>query len=177
MWIRDRLQTALDGSDDDTDGNAVSIALLILGEVVRQAPFRARVWKQAVQAPKAPQSSIVGTLVSLEEKMASSTRGGTQTPREGTAGYPQLQYQGLFVLWVLTFDPEAAAGIDERFELATVLVRLAQTALKHKIVRLIVGIWDNMLTAPDASEEDNATRLLGAKVLPVSYTHLRAHET
>lgn len=169
-FLDKQLQTAYDGSDDGTDGNAASIALLILGEIVRQAPFRALVWKQAVQGRKASQSSIVGTLVSLEEKMASSTRGGAQTPREGTAGYPQLQYQGLFVLWVLTFDPEAAAGIDESFELATVLVHLAQTALKHKIVRLIVGIWDNMLTAPDASEEDNATRLLGAKVLPLCKT-------
>lgn len=169
-FLNKQLKTVVGNSTDGAQGNAASVALLVLSEVLRQASFRSRVWEQATQQAesKDAQQAIVGTLVALEQKTTAGGS-GTQTPRESTSGYPQLQYQGLFALWVLTFDQQAAAGIDAYFGLASVLVRLAQTALKHKIVRLIVGIWDNMLTVSNASEE-NAGRLLGAKVLPLCKT-------
>ncbi|WFD42805.1 H(+)-transporting V1 sector ATPase subunit H [Malassezia psittaci] len=170
-FLHRHIRSAVDGEQDKNQGNTALISLVVLGEILREASFRSYIWKEAAQLAQKRQAreSTVGALVALEEKLASEEP-GTQTPRDTLSGYPQLQYQGLFALWVLTFDKQAAAKIDVYFELASVLAHLAQSALKHKVIRLIVGIWDNMLAVSKSSEEDNAARLLGAKVLPVCNT-------
>lgn len=164
-FIDKQLKAVANGSGDDgSEGNAAPISLAILGEILRQAPFRATVWAQASEA-KDGNLSLVATLVNLVQTTSGAPGSGSSTPREA-GGKPQLQYQALFALWILTFDKQAASGIDAHFGLASALASAAQAALKHKIVRLIVGIWRNMLAADD----ENASRLLGAKVLPLCQT-------
>lgn len=166
-YLNTLLEQAVNDAPDGAQGQSPTLALMILGELLRYAPFRARVWQQAVEQHAAQQAAqtLVARLVALIRAKAGLP--ASQPARDSSAGNPQLQYHGLFALWVLTFDPSAATGVDRYFAVSPVLVRSAQTALKHKIVRLVVGIWDNMLSA---SEEESASRLLGAKVLPLCKT-------
>ncbi|WFD29135.1 H(+)-transporting V1 sector ATPase subunit H [Malassezia sp. CBS 17886] len=165
---------------DGADGHAALIALVILGVYLRVPHVRAATWadevaerERAQDVTEAKGLGLIATLVALIGAQAvPGTPSGSRTP-EGSAPAmhtsmrPQLQYQALFALWVLTFDTVAAANLDVYFAVDTVLVQVAQHAVKHKVVRLIVSIWRNMLTA---APEANATRLLGAKVLPMCAT-------
>ncbi|KAL4399843.1 H(+)-transporting V1 sector ATPase subunit H [Malassezia pachydermatis] len=156
---------------DGAKGNVAPIALCLAGELLRTPRFRSAIWAKDVEEKQAnDDTTLVGQLVAvLGLSFKGSGASGTNSSgrASGNTGVPQLHYLALFGLWVLTFDEAAAKDIDTYFGVATVLVHVAQLALKHKIVRLIVSIWRNMLSA---SKEANATRLLGAKVLPLCDT-------
>ena len=159
--------TATELADDGANGNVAPILLCMVGELMRSAHVREMIWHRDTKANMSQRASdtLIAQLVGvLRMSMASNT---ASSRASGNTGVPQLHYLALFALWELTFLEEAAQGLELHFGVASVLVHVAQKALKNKVVRLVVSIWRNML---DASEEENAMRLLGAKVLPLCDT-------
>ncbi|WFD25744.1 H(+)-transporting V1 sector ATPase subunit H [Malassezia nana] len=144
------------------EGHAAPIVLCIASEMLRSARGRTSIWAkdQEMRSAGNADSSLIHQLLAVLRCTSSSANTGDTT-------LPQLHYQALYCLWLLTFDEAAAQGLDLYYGAAPVLVQVAQRALKHKVVRMVLSIWRNMLVA---AEETNASRLLGAKVLPLCAT-------
>jgi len=155
---------------DGADGQSPVIALVLTGELLRQWSFRQHIWcaDNAARNDDTITSLLLRIVRSSDSSSATASRGALRAGEGPSASErPQMQYQALFCLWVMTFDEDAAAGLDEVFGAAPILARAAQAALKFKLVRLIIAIFRNML---EANENLNAQRLLGAKVLPLCET-------
>lgn len=146
------------------EGHAAPMALCIASEILRTSLGRTSIWAKDTEMREAGQTNaaLIPQLLAVLRKTSTGTSAGA-----GSTTLPQLHYQALFCLWLLTFHNEAARGLDQYFGAAPVLVQVAQKALKHKVVRMVLAIWRNMLVAAEA---ENATRLLGAKVLPLCAT-------
>jgi len=161
--IRHKLPKAALEAQDGAEGNVAPVLLCIVDELLRSAYFRRLIWTRDTAAQN--EDALLPKVIDvLRMSMTSNTPSSKAT---GNTGVPQLHYLALFGLWELTFYHTAAKELDLRFTVAPVLVHVARKALKHKVVRLTVSIWRNMLAA---AEDANATRLLGAQVLPLCET-------
>lgn len=161
--IKHTLTRVASEAQDGAEGNVAPVLLCIVDELLRSAYFRQLIWTRDTAAKKAD-----GVLPKLIDVLRMSVTSNTPSSKAtGNTGVPQLHYLALFGLWELTFYHTAATELDLQFTVAPVLVQIARKALKHKVVRLTVSIWRNMLVA---AEDANATRLLGAQVLPLCET-------
>jgi len=81
---------------------------------------------------------------------------------KGSPG-PQMTYQVAFCLWLLTFEANVAQEINKKYDIIPILTDAAQSAVKEKVVRVIIATFRNLVsTAPDA----NLPAMLVAKLLP-----------
>ncbi|KAJ2723146.1 H(+)-transporting V1 sector ATPase subunit H [Coemansia sp. Benny D115] len=93
-------------------------------------------------------------LAALRRTMAPGSRA------RGVVAVPQTQYEVVFCLWLLTFERSIAASLDRKHDVVPLLVDIARSAAKEKVVRVVVATWGNMLKDPGA----NVTRMLAAHV-------------
>ncbi|KAF8556917.1 ATPase, V1 complex, subunit H [Imleria badia] len=78
---------------------------------------------------------------------------------------PQMSYQVIFCLWLLTFEQDVAAQINKKCDIIPLLISVAQAAAKEKVIRVIVATFRNLITkAPSA----NLAAMLVAQLLPFS---------
>ncbi|KAF8836764.1 ATPase V1 complex subunit H [Paxillus ammoniavirescens] len=78
---------------------------------------------------------------------------------------PQMNYQVIFCLWLLSFEQEVAAQINKKFDIIPLLISVAQAAAKEKVIRVIVATFRNLIAkAPSA----NLPAMLVAQLLPFS---------
>ncbi|KAH8102904.1 ATPase V1 complex subunit H [Cristinia sonorae] len=76
---------------------------------------------------------------------------------------PQMSYQVAFCFWLLTFEQEVAEEINKRFDIIPLLTNVAQSAVKEKVIRVIVATFRNLVSkAPSA----NLPSMLVAQLLP-----------
>ncbi|KAJ3279496.1 H(+)-transporting V1 sector ATPase subunit H [Borealophlyctis nickersoniae] len=76
----------------------------------------------------------------------------------------QMQYQTIYILWLLTFEKEIAADLQRKYDVIPILIDIAKTAIKEKVVRVIVSTFVNMLkNAP----QENMYAMIGNKLLNV----------
>ncbi|KAI0797738.1 ATPase V1 complex subunit H [Abortiporus biennis] len=76
---------------------------------------------------------------------------------------PQMCYQVGFCFWLLTFEQEIAEQINKKFDIIPLLTNVAQTAVKEKVIRVIVATFRNLVSkAPSA----NLPAMLVAQLLP-----------
>ncbi|THH31773.1 hypothetical protein EUX98_g2445 [Antrodiella citrinella] len=76
---------------------------------------------------------------------------------------PQMSYQVAFCFWLLTFEGEVSEQINKRFDIIPLLTNVAQTAVKEKVIRVIVATFRNLVSkAPSA----NLPAMLVAQLLP-----------
>ncbi|KAI8074348.1 ATPase V1 complex subunit H [Gilbertella persicaria] len=80
-----------------------------------------------------------------------------------TASTPQIQYQIIFCLWLLTFEPEIAANINEKYDIIPLLVEIAKSAIKEKVIRVSVATLRNLVEKAPAQ---NLAAMLVTKLLP-----------
>lgn len=81
----------------------------------------------------------------------------------------QLQYQLIFSIWLLTFEESICAEINKTHNIIPVLIDIAKSAIKEKIVRVVLQTFRNMLEkAPGA----NMIPMLGNKMVPFCETLL-----
>jgi len=74
-----------------------------------------------------------------------------------------MSYQVAFCFWLLTFEQDIAGQIDKKYDVIPVLVEVAKTAVKEKVIRVIVATFRNLVTkAPTA----NLPAMLVAQLLP-----------
>ncbi|CAJ0762390.1 11552_t:CDS:2, partial [Entrophospora sp. SA101] len=53
----------------------------------------------------------------------------------------QMQYQIIFCFWLLTFNKEVAEDFNKKFDLIPTLINIAKSAIKEKIIRVIIGTF------------------------------------
>ncbi|TFK55012.1 ATPase, V1 complex, subunit H [Heliocybe sulcata] len=76
---------------------------------------------------------------------------------------PQMSYQVIFCLWLLTFDETVAEQINKKYDIIPLLTDVAQAAVKEKVIRVVVATFRNLITkAPSA----NLPSMLVAQLLP-----------
>ncbi|KAG2228215.1 hypothetical protein INT45_011007 [Circinella minor] len=76
---------------------------------------------------------------------------------------PQVIYETVFALWLLTFDEEIATHLNRKYDVISTLVEIAKSAVKEKIIRVVVATFKNLVEkAPKA----NLSAMLVAKLLP-----------
>lgn len=98
----------------------------------------------------------------------SNGNSGSSTPRR-RATKPvtfQTQYQVIFCLWLLSFDTQIASQLNRKFSVIPLLVDLARSAVKEKVIRVSVATLRNLLENAKGSSE-NAVAMLGSKLLPL----------
>ncbi|CAG8433030.1 6324_t:CDS:10 [Ambispora gerdemannii] len=75
---------------------------------------------------------------------------------------PQMLYQIIFCFWLLTFDGEIAANFNKKYDIIPTLIDIAKSAIKEKIIRVIIGTFRNMI---EKAPEENFPAMLVAKLL------------
>ncbi|KAG2192027.1 hypothetical protein INT46_011845 [Mucor plumbeus] len=80
-----------------------------------------------------------------------------------SASTPQIQYQIIFCLWLLTFEKEIAAQINEKYDVIALLVEIAKSAVKEKVIRVSVATLKNLV---EKAPSQNLAAMLVAKLLP-----------
>ncbi|KAI8967525.1 armadillo-type protein [Mycotypha africana] len=80
-----------------------------------------------------------------------------------SASTPQIQYQIIFCLWLLTFEKDIAAQINEKYDIIPLLVEIAKSAVKEKVIRVSIATLRNLVEKAPAQ---NLAAMLVAKLLP-----------
>ncbi|KAJ1961703.1 H(+)-transporting V1 sector ATPase subunit H [Dipsacomyces acuminosporus] len=81
---------------------------------------------------------------------------------KGVVAIPQTQYEIIFCLWLLTFEPTVALSINKKYDVVPVMVDIARSTVKEKVIRIIVETWKNLLDPKVAS--GNVANLIVGKV-------------
>jgi len=79
----------------------------------------------------------------------------------GDKATPQMLYQVIFCIWLLTFETEISEEFDIQHNIIPLLINIAKTTGKEKIIRVVVGTFKNLL---DKSTEANINVMLGHKL-------------
>ncbi|KAF9532416.1 armadillo-type protein [Crepidotus variabilis] len=78
---------------------------------------------------------------------------------------PQMSYQVAFCIWLLSFEQNIAEEINKKYDIVPSLMDVAQTAVKEKVIRVVVATFRNLITkAPSA----NLPAMLVCQLLPFS---------
>ncbi|KAF9452825.1 ATPase, V1 complex, subunit H [Macrolepiota fuliginosa MF-IS2] len=64
---------------------------------------------------------------------------------------PQISYQVVFCFWLLTFEQNIAEQIDKKYDIIPVLVEVAKSAVKEKVIRVVVATFRNLVTKAPSS--------------------------
>ncbi|XP_017014115.1 V-type proton ATPase subunit H isoform X3 [Drosophila takahashii] len=78
----------------------------------------------------------------------------------------QVQYQLIFCLWVLTFNPLLAAKMN-KFSVIPILADILSDCAKEKVTRIILGVFRNLIEKPEDSSvaKDHCIAMVQCKVL------------
>ncbi|KAI9272853.1 armadillo-type protein [Phascolomyces articulosus] len=76
---------------------------------------------------------------------------------------PQMQYQIIFCLWLLTFEPEIASKINKLYDIIPKLTEIAKAAVKEKVIRVAIATLKNLV---EKAPSENLAAMLVAKLLP-----------
>ncbi len=90
------------------------MALQILGSALSPVPVRKSFWAH----PTAPQA--VAKLLS---------------------GNAQMTYQAAYVFWLLSFDEQIAGELNEKCNIIPIFMDLSKSAIKEKVVRIVVATF------------------------------------
>ncbi|KAH8341511.1 V-type proton ATPase subunit H isoform X1 [Drosophila kikkawai] len=78
----------------------------------------------------------------------------------------QVQYQLVFCLWVLTFNPLLAAKMN-KFSVIPILADILSDCAKEKVTRIILAVFRNLIEKPEDSSvaKDHCIAMVQCKVL------------
>ncbi|PFH47166.1 hypothetical protein AMATHDRAFT_152781 [Amanita thiersii Skay4041] len=76
---------------------------------------------------------------------------------------PQMSYQVGFCFWLLSFDQHIAQQINTQYDVIPLLVKVAQVAVKEKVIRVIIAIFRNLVTK---APSENLPAMLVSQLLP-----------
>jgi V-type H+-transporting ATPase subunit H len=84
----------------------------------------------------------------------------------GTKVNFQIQYQLIFCLWILTFDPIRAENVG-KYNVIPVLADILSDSVKEKVTRIILATFKNLIVKPEdrAVAKDHAIVMVHRKVL------------
>ncbi|XP_062549216.1 V-type proton ATPase subunit H-like isoform X1 [Armigeres subalbatus] len=78
----------------------------------------------------------------------------------------QVQYQLVFCLWVLTFNPLLAEKMN-KFNVIPILADILSDSAKEKVTRIILAVFRNMIEKPDDSQvaKEHCIAMVQCKVM------------
>ncbi|RMX48070.1 hypothetical protein pdam_00002628 [Pocillopora damicornis] len=79
----------------------------------------------------------------------------------------QLQYQLIFVLWLLSFDPRIVERMIGNSAVIRVLADILRESGKEKVTRIIIAALRNLLEKPEEKKNEAALSMIQCKLLPV----------
>ncbi|KAF1804606.1 ATPase, V1 complex, subunit H [Mucor lusitanicus] len=123
--------------------HVIELNVQILDALFHIPAYRQAFWKT---------SHAIDSLVSILKNASSRNLG------------PQKIYELTFAIWLLTFDTEIAKNLDKKCQIIPTLVELAKSAVKEKIIRVIIATFRNLIEKAPA---ENMSAMLVAKLLPL----------
>ncbi|KIY66259.1 ATPase V1 complex subunit H [Cylindrobasidium torrendii FP15055 ss-10] len=75
----------------------------------------------------------------------------------------QMSYQVAFCIWLLSFEQNIAEQIDKKCNIVPLLIEVAKSAAKEKVIRIIVAAFRNLLVK---APETNIPAMLASQLLP-----------
>ncbi len=54
---------------------------------------------------------------------------------------PQQQYGAISCIWQLSFEQNAAEGLDKKYDIVALFTEIAKSAVKEKVIRVIVATF------------------------------------
>ncbi|KAA1092896.1 H(+)-transporting V1 sector ATPase subunit H [Puccinia graminis f. sp. tritici] len=138
------------------DSNEQELGIELFEHVLRQPLARQAVWASAEESGassngETTQSNVISSLVQMMKSASRMTA--------------QIQYQLAFCFWLLTFDVAIASQFNKRFSVIPLLTELARSAVKEKVIRILVATFRNL--AEKAPEANLATMLVAGNLLPL----------
>lgn len=78
----------------------------------------------------------------------------------------QIQYQLIFCLWVLTFNPKLADRMN-KFSVIPILADILSDSVKEKVTRIILAVFRNLIEKPTETSiaKENCISMVQSKVL------------
>lgn len=78
----------------------------------------------------------------------------------------QLQYQLIFVLWLLSFDPRISERMIGGNAVIRVLADILRESGKEKVTRIIIATLRNLLEKPEEKKNEASLSMIQCKLLP-----------
>ncbi|KAI8319222.1 ARM repeat-containing protein [Martensiomyces pterosporus] len=129
--------------------SVVDVAIQVMQSVLRIPRTRAILYNDAAPC-----------LTQLVDVLRRTQQPGSRTTK-GVVAVPQTQYEVVFCLWLMSFERGIAASLNKKYDVIPLMVDIARSAVKEKVIRIIVETWKNLLSlAPDS----NVPNMLVAKV-------------
>ncbi|KAL1924262.1 uncharacterized protein VTP21DRAFT_7297 [Calcarisporiella thermophila] len=122
----------------NSNPNVYDLAVQVLESLLRSREYRKLFW----ETPRGMDS-----LVNIFQRSPS----------------PQMNYQTIFCLWLLSFEDEYAALLNKQYGIIPTLIDIAKSAIKEKVIRVIVATFRNLV---EKAPEQNLPAMLVAKMLP-----------
>ncbi|KXJ15224.1 V-type proton ATPase subunit H [Exaiptasia diaphana] len=79
----------------------------------------------------------------------------------------QLQYQLIFTLWLMSFDPRIAQRMVGNSAVIPVLADVLRESDKEKVVRIIIATLRNLMDKPEEKKKDAAVSMIQSKLVHV----------
>ncbi|KAJ2695844.1 H(+)-transporting V1 sector ATPase subunit H [Coemansia sp. IMI 209128] len=89
-------------------------------------------------------TQLVGVLRRTQQPLTGAA-GSAGSRTRGVVAVPQTQYEVVFCLWLLSFERPIAAALDRRLDVIALTAEIARSAVKEKVVRIVVALWANLL--------------------------------
>ncbi|XP_072029376.1 V-type proton ATPase subunit H-like [Amphiura filiformis] len=83
----------------------------------------------------------------------------------GKVGF-QIQYQLIFCVWMLSFNPRLCAQIN-KYNIIPVMADILSESVKEKVTRIILAVFRNLIEKPSEREvvQENALAMIQCKVM------------
>ncbi|KAJ2748712.1 H(+)-transporting V1 sector ATPase subunit H [Coemansia pectinata] len=112
---------------------------------VMQSALRARRARTVLFGEESAQclAQLIDVLRRTQQSLMQASGSAPRT--RGVVAVPQTQYEVVFCLWLLSFERPIAAALDRRLDVIAITAEIARSAVKEKVVRIVVALWANLL--------------------------------
>ncbi|KAJ2337456.1 H(+)-transporting V1 sector ATPase subunit H [Coemansia sp. RSA 2681] len=140
--------------------SVVDVAVQVMQSALRARRARTVLFSDEAAAPCLTQ--LVDVLRRTQQSLMPSSSASAAAPRaRGVVAVPQTQYEVVFCLWLLSFERPIAAALDRRLDVIAITAEIARSAVKEKVVRIVIALWANLLRLAAAA---NVPAMLVARV-------------
>ncbi|KAJ1799404.1 H(+)-transporting V1 sector ATPase subunit H [Coemansia sp. RSA 2399] len=127
--------------------SVVDVALQVVQSLLRVQRARAILYNECASC-LAQMVDVLRRTTRSGSSLSSATAAAATTsmrPPSGVVAVAQTQYEVVFCLWLLTFEKPIAATLNKKYDVIPVMVDIARSAVKEKVIRIVVETWINML--------------------------------
>ncbi|KAJ2889353.1 H(+)-transporting V1 sector ATPase subunit H [Coemansia aciculifera] len=140
--------------------SVVDVAVQVMQSALRARAARTALFNDESSAPCLAQLIEVLRQTQQQSSPSNSNSAGGSRMR-GVVAVPQTQYEVVFCLWLLSFERPIAAALDRRLDVIAITADIARSAVKEKVVRIVIALWANLLRLAAAA---NVPAMLVARV-------------